>query len=127
VSRRSIHVEGLAHQNPIPVASRVGNILASSVISPVDPATGSAPPTLAEQCAVVFANMRRILGAAGASPEDVVKVSVFMIDPSQRAAINEHWLEMFPDEDSRPARHTQHDTLIPPRLVALEFLAVLDA
>ena len=123
--RRSIHVEGLGHKHPIPVASRVGNIVASSVISGVDPQTGKIPDTLEEQAETAFANMRRIIEAAGASPDDVIKVGVYMDDPTRRDAINRPWLELFPDEDSRPARHTQQDSLLGKRLIALEFIAVL--
>lgn len=123
--RRSIHVEGISHQNPIPVAARVGNIVASSVISAVDPATGETPSTLEAQCALIFSNMRRILESAGATAGDIVRVGVYMEDPSQRAAMNEYWLEMFPDEDDRPARHTQQESLPGARLIAADFIAVL--
>lgn len=123
--RRSIHVEGIRHQNPIPVASRVGNIVASSVISAVDPATGETPKTLEAQCALIFSNIRRILESAGATTDDIVRVGVYMEDPSQRAAMNQYWLEMFPDEDDRPARHTQQESLPGARLIAAEFIAVL--
>jgi enamine deaminase RidA (YjgF/YER057c/UK114 family) len=126
MARRSIHVEGYSHANPIPVASRVGNIVASSVISAVDPASGETPESFEGQCEIVFSNMRLILEAAGATPEDVVKVGFYMPDPSQRTVMNRFWLELFPDEASRPARHTQQDALPPPRLIAADFIAVID-
>jgi 2-iminobutanoate/2-iminopropanoate deaminase len=122
--RRSIHVEGYSHQNPIPAASRVGNVIVSGVISAVDPTSGETPESLEAQCEVVFANIRRIVEAAGASTEDIVKVGIFMTDPSQRAAMNRFWVEMFPDEDARPARHTQPEQLPPPRLIAADFIAL---
>ncbi|HEY1777238.1 MAG TPA: RidA family protein [Solirubrobacteraceae bacterium] len=126
MARRSIHVDGYSHQNPIPVASRVGNVIASSVISAIKPETGETPESLEEQCEVVFANMRAILAAGGATPEDIVKVSFYMADLSGRQVMNRFWLEMFPDADSRPARHTQHEQLMPPRLISADFIAVLD-
>ena len=126
LTRRSIHVEGLSHQNPIPVASRVGNVVASSVISAVDPETGQTPDTLEAQCDAVFSNMRLILTAAGATTYDVVRVGVYMEDPTQRAAMNRFWLEMFPDESDRPARHTQQESLPGSGLIAADFIAVID-
>ena len=33
-------------------------------------------------------------------------MTVWMADPSQRESLNREWLKMFPDADSRPARHT---------------------
>jgi 2-iminobutanoate/2-iminopropanoate deaminase len=125
VTRRSIHVDGYSHSNPIPVASRVGTVVASSVISAIDRASGRTPASLEEQCAVIFANMRAILAAAGATPEDVVKVSVYLRDLAGREVMNRFWLEMFPDERSRPARHTQQEELLPPRLISADFLAVV--
>ena len=44
MTRRSVEVPGLHHGGlPIPVACVVGNLLASSGISPLDPATGGIP------------------------------------------------------------------------------------
>ena len=125
MTRRSIYVDVYAHENPIPAASRVGNLVASSVISAIDPGTREAPPSLEAQCEQVFANLRAILAAAGATPEDVVKVGFYMTDISNRPVLNRFWLELFPDADSRPARHTQQEQLAPPRLIAADFLAVL--
>jgi 2-iminobutanoate/2-iminopropanoate deaminase len=126
MARRSIYVEGYAHQNPIPVASRVGNVIASSVISAINRETGETPAIFEEQCEVVFANIRAILAAAGATAEDVVKVGFYMPDTSNRAVMNRYWLELFPDEASRPARHTQQEELLPPRLIAADFIAVIE-
>ena len=50
-------------------------------------------------------NVRRIVEAAGGGTQDIVKLTVWMKDRSQRPALNAPWLEMFPDAASRPARH----------------------
>ena len=39
-------------------------------------------------------------------PDDIVKLVVWAKDKSFKDAMNREWLEMFPDEHSRPARHT---------------------
>ena len=49
----------------------------------------------------VFANITSILAAAGASMHDVVKVTVFLTDVRERAAVNEVRREAF--GDARPA------------------------
>jgi 2-iminobutanoate/2-iminopropanoate deaminase len=49
----------------------------------------------------VFANITSILAAAGASMHDVVKVTVFLTDVRDRAAVNEVRREAF--GDTRPA------------------------
>jgi enamine deaminase RidA (YjgF/YER057c/UK114 family) len=126
MTRRSIEVTGLHHGGlPIPQASVVGNILMSGGISPVDPSTGSVPEDTDEQVELAFANVRRVLDAAGGKPEDVVKCTVFVRDKTIRPVIDKYWLELFPDKDSRPARHTQRTDLAGSLQIQLEITAVL--
>ena len=58
--RRSIYIDEFAHKSPIPNASRIGNIIVSGLIRGVDPATQAFPPTVEQQCAFMFANIRRM-------------------------------------------------------------------
>ncbi len=125
--RKSIEIPGFKHGNPIPGASRIGNIMMSSVIAGRDPETGEMPEDLAGQIANVFRHMGAAVEAAGGSPDDIIKVSFWVGDPSTgRAALNDEWVRMFPDEDARPARHTLALDGGGPRLVTCEFTAVLD-
>jgi 2-iminobutanoate/2-iminopropanoate deaminase len=106
--RKSVEFPGFKHQNPIPGASRVGNLMMSSVISGVDPGTRNMPPTLEGQVANVFKHIRACVEAAGGTVDDIIKVTFWMKQPSTgRAALNGEWEKMFPDPNSRPARHTQ--------------------
>jgi 2-iminobutanoate/2-iminopropanoate deaminase len=124
--RRSINGAHARHQNPIPNASRVGNIVMSSVISGTDPGTRDLPDDLAGQMANVFRHISNDVEAAGGSVDDIVKITFWMQDPTNgRAAINQEWLKMFPDEASRPARHTQPAAAGGHALVTCEFVAVL--
>lgn len=124
--RRSIEVPGLHHGGlPIPQASLVGNLLVSSGISPLDPDTGTVPAGIEEQVELVVANVRRVLAAAGGSTADVAKCTVFVRDKGIRPVIDKAWLEMFPDEHSRPARHTLRIDLADPLQIQLEITAVL--
>src|SRR5579863_3429252 len=126
MTRRSVEVPGLHHGGlPIPVACVVGNLLASSGISPLDPATGGIPDAVEDQVELVFANVRRVLEAAGGRPEDVVKCTVFVRDKAIRPIIDKHWTQMFPDEASRPAQHTLRIDLAGSMQIQLEILAVL--
>ena len=55
MTRRSIEVPGLHHGGvPIPQACVVGNLLTSSGISPLDPATGAVPDSTEEQVELVL-------------------------------------------------------------------------
>ncbi|MFZ5783563.1 MAG: RidA family protein [Pseudomonadota bacterium] len=105
--RKSINYPGFRHENPIPNASRIGSILMSSIISGRDPETGTIPAELAGQVANIFRQIRLCVEAAGGSVDDIVKVNFWMKDPATgRAALNGEWTKMFPDPESRPARHT---------------------
>ena len=124
---RSIHVEGVKHGAPIPMGARVGNMIFSSGIIGADPATGSVPEDLESQCVFAFANMKTMVENAGGALKNIGSIKVYMKDRSQREAVNRPWLEMFPDEDDRPARHAiEYDAFPPGVLVQLEIVAVVD-
>lgn len=126
MARRSIDVPGLHHGGlPIPQACVVGKLLASSGISPLDPATGTVPTDPEEQVELVFANARRVLEAAGGRTEDVAKCTVFVRDKAIRPLIDKRWTEMFPDAGARPARHTLRIDLPEPLQIQLEIIALL--
>jgi enamine deaminase RidA (YjgF/YER057c/UK114 family) len=123
--RKSVNIEGFKHANPIPNAARIGNLVVSGAILGRDSTTGEMPPTVAGQCALVFRHMRSIVEAAGGTPADIIKVTVWLKDPSKRDDLNAEWLAMFPDPASRPARHTLKDVSDGPQLVQCDFMAVL--
>ena len=72
----------------------------------MDTTTGKIPEDVTAQCVNMFANLRAILAAAGATTEDVIRVTVWIKRPEIRAEVNKVWVVIFPDPDSRPARHT---------------------
>ena len=124
---RSIHVEGVKHGAPIPMGARVGNMIFSSGIMGTDPSTGKVPKDLESQCVFAFANMKALVENAGGAIENIGTIKVYMKDRFQREAVNRPWLEMFPDEDDRPARHAiEYDAFPPGILVQLEIVAVVD-
>ena len=124
MARQSIYVEGFGHKNPIPAACRVGNLVWSGSIQGTDPRTGEYGETLEAQSQLMFEQVRRIAQAAGVGVADIIKVTVWMKDRTQRAALNGPWLELFPDPASRPARHTMNGDLDGGKLVECEFIAV---
>lgn len=125
--RQSIYVEGFGHKNPVPAACRLGHIVTSGIIYGLDPATGRPAPTLDEQCALMFGHVRSVMAAAGGSTDDIVKLTVWMADRSQREAVNREWLAMFPDPATRPARQAMAAELDGGKLVQCDFMAVLPA
>jgi enamine deaminase RidA (YjgF/YER057c/UK114 family) len=122
--RRSIYIDEFAHKNPIPNASRIGNIIASGFIRGVDPVTQALPATLEQQCKFMFANLRFTVEAGGGRVEDIIKVT-FWMEELQRKAINDEWVRMFPDPAARPARQTMAVPMEPGVLVQCDFMAVI--
>jgi len=124
--RQSIDVPGARHVNPIPSACRRGPFVVTGAISGGDPESGKVDPDLDAQCRAMFANVRRVMEIAGGTPEDIVKMTVWITDRSLREILNRHWIAMFPDPHSRPARHTMtsHD-LVAPMQIQCDILAVL--
>ena len=103
--RESFEIQPVHHGAPIPMATRVGNIIMTSGIMGADPATGEVPASLEEQAKNCFRNLQNVLTKAGATKDDVVRVTVFIKSNANRQLVNPPWLEMFPDENARPARH----------------------
>ncbi|HZT87808.1 MAG TPA: RidA family protein [Stellaceae bacterium] len=125
--RRSIDVEGAKHLNPIPSACRRGPFVVSGAISGADPATGKVPDDLDAQCRQMFDNVRRVIAAAGGTPDDIVKMNVWITDRALRPILNKYWVEMFPDPQSRPARHTvASGDFAPPMQVQCDLFAIID-
>jgi 2-iminobutanoate/2-iminopropanoate deaminase len=104
--RRSFEVAGLEHQNPIPMGSIIGNLMMTSGIFGMDPSTHKVPDDIGEQCRLMFENVTRVMKAAGGTTDDIIKLVVWAKDKTFKEAMNKEWLAMFPDEHSRPARHT---------------------
>jgi len=46
------------------------------------------------------------VGVPKGTPDDIIKMTVWITDRSLREIMNRHWVAMFPDPHSRPARHT---------------------
>jgi 2-iminobutanoate/2-iminopropanoate deaminase len=125
-SRQSFEVEGLEHDNPIPMGCKIGPFMMTSGIFGKEPGTRKAPDDIEGQCALMFANVRRVMKAAGGSTEDIIKMVVWAKDKSFKEAMNREWLAMFPDPHSRPARHTmQYAGFSGNILIQCEIVAVI--
>lgn len=124
--RKSINLAGFQHKNPIPAACLHGNLLMTGVLTGADPVSGEMPATIEAQCANMFGHVRAVVEAAGGTGESIVKMTVWLRDPSQRDVLNGEWLEMFPDPGSRPARHTMPLTVEGDYLVQCDVTAIVN-
>ncbi|MBV8084837.1 MAG: RidA family protein [Chloroflexi bacterium] len=123
--RQVIKVPGMGHgANPIPVAVKMGSVIYTGGISPSNPETGTTSEDAKEQIAQAFANMKKILDAAGASLDDVVKLDVKLKNlADHRGLLNEEWVKHFPDETNRPVRKTDQAALGGSMLIQMEMIA----
>jgi 2-iminobutanoate/2-iminopropanoate deaminase len=88
------------------MAVRVGPSFQSSGIMGKDPSTNQLPEDGVKQVEFVFANTRTLLDLANVDLDQVTFVDVWLADNALRGEVNKYWLEWYPDEHDRPARHT---------------------
>lgn len=125
--RRSIHVDGLGHHGqPIPNAVRIANLLWTGGIHGITPHATSMPEDEVAEATQMFANLRAIVEAGGATLDDVIRVSITVRNRTPaRDPINQAWIETFPEEHSRPTRHIAEHDLPPPLRMQCECIAVI--
>ena len=122
-----------------PHARRVGNLLFLSGIGPRSAADNSIPGNvydvnsmlesyeISAQCHSVFANVKAVLTACGASFDDLVDVTVYLTDMTKDFKTYNHiWAEYFPDAALAPCRTTLGITALPtPIAIELKCTAVM--
>lgn len=79
-----------------------GGLVFTSGQLPIDQSTGAMPEGIAAQTEQALRNVAAVLEAAGSSLANAVKVTVFVRDMNDFAAINEVYAKFF--EQSPPAR-----------------------
>lgn len=124
-TRESINIPGMAHGAPIPMGSKIGNIVHSSGISGRDTERDVLPDDPDEQAEVMFKNVEKFMELAGGTPENILHVTIMLKDEKYRTSINKPWLKMFPDEHSRPSRHALTTDVRGGPLFQIELMAVL--
>lgn len=123
--RQVIQINGSAHENPIPTAVKIGNMIYTSALMGTDPSSGQMPETVEEEVAQLFTYILEIMEKAGGSSENIAHLSVSVTDRSYKEIVNKEWLKLFPDPDNRPARHSTVHSLKPGVHVQVEMVAVL--
>jgi reactive intermediate/imine deaminase len=107
-------------------SARRGNIVATAGVAAVSrdgQVVGG--NDIVEQTRATLDNLKLALEAAGASIEDVIKVTVFLTDFANYKGFNKAFDEYF--ADNPPARATvRADLVIPALLVEIDAIAVLD-
>lgn len=110
---------------PYSQAIKAGNLLFISGQLGLDPASGAFKALdAAGQARQALANLKSLLEAAGATPADVVKTTVFLVDLNDFGPVNEVYAEVFGTES--PARSCFAVAALPKGgLVEIEAIATL--
>ncbi len=98
-------------------------LLYTAMQIPLDPVTGEIRgETAPQQIRQCMYNIKAVVEAAGGSMATIVKVSVYLTDMAQFAAVNEVYGEFFTDQP--PARGVIETTALPKgALIAVEVVA----
>ncbi len=126
MTRRTIQTDSApAAIGPYSQGVAAGGLVFTSMQIGLDPATGNVVgATAPEQVRRCLQNVKAIVEAAGGSLADVVKVTVYMTDMQEFAAVNEVYAEFFTDD--LPARAVVEVAALPKgALVAAEAVAVV--
>lgn len=102
---------GLLERGQEPVtATRIGNMIYTSGVPGIDRKTGQLAVGPERQFAAAFDNLTALLEAAGAGPQSVGLLTVWIPDRTNRGYINKDWQRLYPGTD-RPARKTNQAPL----------------
>ena len=80
---------------PYVQATKLGEMLFTSGVIPVNPATGEIPSTVEEQARQAFSSLKALIEASGSSIEKVVKTTLFIKNMDDFAKINAIYAEVF--------------------------------
>ena len=110
---------------PYSQAIKTGNFIFVSGQLPVNPESGLMPGDIKQQTKQSLNNVKEILKEAGASLQDVVKVTVFLSDLENFSAVNEVYGQFFTKD--YPARCCVEVSRLPKDAgVEIEVMAVLE-
>lgn len=110
---------------PFSAAVRTGNLLFAS--GQVGMRGGKVVEGIEEQTRATLENLRAVLKRAGATLEDVVKVTVFMSDMSLWPAMNDVYREYFPKDPPARSALGVNGLALPDLLVEIECVAEVPA
>ena len=109
---------------PYSQAIQAGNLVFCSGQLGIDPATGQLAEGVVAQADQAFKNISNVLAEAGATLDDVVKVTVLLADIADFARVNELYATKF--SQPFPARSAFQAAAIPAGgLVEIEVIAAL--
>jgi enamine deaminase RidA (YjgF/YER057c/UK114 family) len=114
-------------KSTVPLGVRVNDMVYATNISAADPATGEVSGDIKEQTAKALQRMKELIERAGGKLENVARGVGYCTNAEDRTPVDEVWMEMFPDEQNKPAMKVLLAELPPGQLVRIDVLALLGA
>jgi 2-iminobutanoate/2-iminopropanoate deaminase len=116
---------GNSDRDPLPLGTRVGDLIHASRIVGLDLETGQLGAGIEQQMTFAFHNLRHVVEQGGGSIDNIAQVSFFLKRREDVRAINPPWVELFPDESDRPTYKFMLANLPGDQLVQLETFALV--
>lgn len=124
-ARTNYEVPGVGHHDPIPMGSRIGDILHSSGVYAVDPASGKTiAGGLEAQIDLSLDNVRALMQAAKGSLDNIAALTVLVRDYADAPPIVAKLRRLFPDWEKAPALRFVNYHLPPELLVQFHVTGV---
>ena len=121
MTKKVISIPG-APKLPLSPAVRAGDFIFASGQGGHKDAEGKEAKGIEAQTKVCLEKVKRVLAAAGASMDDVVKVTIFLRNTADFPKMNEVYQTFFPND--KPARSTVVTGLVlPEMLIEIECIA----
>lgn len=104
----------------------LGNMVLTSGQIPVNPITGEVPANIADQARQSLENVKAVVEASGLTVKDIVKMTVFVKDLNDFAAVNEVYGAFFDEHQANyPARSCVEVARLPKDVgIEIEAIAV---
>lgn len=88
IKREVLHIKGSEHQNPIPTAVKIGNMVYTSALIGSDPDTGEIPEDVNKEIRNLFYYVEEIMKAAGGLPTILhTLASIWLIENIRKMSI----------------------------------------
>lgn len=102
----------------------IGNLVFTSGQLPIDPESGEMPKDVKEQAHTALKNVEAVLVAGGSSLANAVKLTVFLDNISDFAAVNEVYAKTFDTGAAFPARSAVEVAKLPKPGALVEIEAI---
>lgn len=109
----------------MPMGLRVNDMVFAGGLHAGDPVTGEATGDIRQQVAATLVKLREVMERAGGSLDNVGRAVGFATSLEDRNAVDEVWMQVFPDINDKPAFKVLLADLPPGHLVRIDAVGLL--